>query len=129
MLILSTNHCSNRLALSLAESKQNMANIAFCPAYLANDPALITLAIIPSLRPFVLVVVAAGTMAGTMVVTTPATMLKNGMAGRPARRGGAPNGGHGGGSGGGGSGGSGNGGGSGCILQGLFGCNSKVIFL
>ncbi len=46
MLILSINHCSNRLALSLAESKQNMAKIAFCPAYLAADPALITLAII-----------------------------------------------------------------------------------
>jgi hypothetical protein len=46
VLILSTNHCSNRLALSLAESKQNMAKIAFFPAYLATDPALITLAII-----------------------------------------------------------------------------------
>ncbi len=46
MLILSTNHCSNRLALSLAESKQNMAKIICCPAYLAADPALITLAII-----------------------------------------------------------------------------------
>ncbi len=46
MLILSTIHCSNRLALSLAESKQNKAKIAICPAYLVADPALITLAII-----------------------------------------------------------------------------------
>ncbi len=46
MVILSTNHCSNRLALSLAESKQNMAKIAFCLAYLAADPALITFAFI-----------------------------------------------------------------------------------
>jgi hypothetical protein len=45
-LTLSTNHCSIRLALSLAESKQNMAKIAFCPAYLDADHALITLAII-----------------------------------------------------------------------------------
>jgi hypothetical protein len=46
VLTLSTNHCSNQLALSLAKSKQNMANIPFCPAYLAADLALIALAII-----------------------------------------------------------------------------------
>jgi hypothetical protein len=45
-LTFSTNHSSNRLSLSSAESKQNMAKIAFYPAYFSANCVLITLAII-----------------------------------------------------------------------------------
>ncbi len=68
----------------------------------------------------------AGTTAGTMVATMPATTLEKGRVGRPKGRGGGgvPDRGHGGG-----GGGVNNGGSGGCILQGAFGCYSEDIFM